>query len=663
MIIDRLVLHNFGAYKGRHEIALSPPSKEKNVILIGALNGAGKTTLLDAIQLVMHGKLSSCSNRGPGSYDDFLRRSIHRNVDRTEGAALELEFKHRAAGEEHLYRVRRSWNVPSNQTRESLSVWVDGRLDGTLSESWPEYAEAFLPSGIAPLFLFDGEKIERLADPEQSAGILRTAIHSLLGLTIVDQLSADLAVLSRRKQEHLKDDESKQELDNLEQRILEAETLRTQYVEERGSLLNNQTRCERRLLAAETQYRQEGGAAFEQETEIQVQLGAARSQLEHLDERLLAIAADTAPLLLLIDSLTAIETRDREARTIAQAHAVQEVLEERDHSTLALLSAQRAPEKWIGLLRSFLSEDRDKRSKLASAEPAVALSDDASAELRDFLRRGADKQRQEIEELISERENLEGLIIDFERRLASVPQKEAIEKLSFAVDKARTEILEVGNALVRIEVLTTEVNRNLDRLNELRERMLRNSIEGQFTHEDSQRVVLHSTRMRDTLEAFRAALLERNVKKLGSYVLDSYRQLMRKQALVERIEIDPRDFSITLVSPSGDLIRPDRLSAGERQLLATAILWGLARASGHALPMVIDTPLGRLDSTHRTKLVERYFPHASHQVILLSTDEEIDHRYYDKLKRWIGRTYCLEFHEDEDSTRIREGYFAIKVAS
>jgi DNA sulfur modification protein DndD len=40
------------------------------------------------------------------------------------------------------------------------------------------------------------------------------------------------------------------------------------------------------------------------------------------------------------------------------------------------------------------------------------------------------------------------------------------------------------------------------------------------------------------------------------------------------------------------------------------------------LPAVIDTPMARLDSAHRQNLVERYFPHASHQVIVLSTDSE-----------------------------------------
>jgi DNA sulfur modification protein DndD len=105
------------------------------------------------------------------------------------------------------------------------------------------------------------------------------------------------------------------------------------------------------------------------------------------------------------------------------------------------------------------------------------------------------------------------------------------------------------------------------------------------------------------------------------------------------------------------------LSAGERQMLAVATLWGLAKASGRPLPAVIDTPLGRLDSAHRSHLIQRYFPKASHQVLLLSTDEEIYGRYYEELQPAIGRSYRLEFDQAEGRTRIERGYFAAQPAS
>jgi DNA sulfur modification protein DndD len=87
------------------------------------------------------------------------------------------------------------------------------------------------------------------------------------------------------------------------------------------------------------------------------------------------------------------------------------------------------------------------------------------------------------------------------------------------------------------------------------------------------------------------------------------------------------------------------------------LLWGLARAAGQPLPVVIDTPLGRLDGSHRQHLLERYFPQASHQVVLLSTDTEIDEEAYERIALHVGRAYHLKFDPATNATYIEDGYF------
>ena len=139
--------------------------------------------------------------------------------------------------------------------------------------------------------------------------------------------------------------------------------------------------------------------------------------------------------------------------------------------------------------------------------------------------------------------------------------------------------------------------------------------------------------------------------------------MLRKSALVTRLSIDPSTLSLTLYGRDGNVLGAERLSAGERQLLAIALLWGLAKASGRPLPTAIDTPLGRLDSGHRMHLVERYLPFASHQVLLLSTDEEIAGEYLEKLNPWIGRTYQLSYDDEAGETHIRPGYFKAREAA
>ena len=141
-------------------------------------------------------------------------------------------------------------------------------------------------------------------------------------------------------------------------------------------------------------------------------------------------------------------------------------------------------------------------------------------------------------------------------------------------------------------------------------------------------------------------------------MLESFQKLLRKTELVKALSIDSSTFEASLTGRDGKSLPFDRLSAGERQLLATSMLWGLARASGRPIPTIIDTPLGRLDSEHRSHLIERYFPNASHQVLLLSTDEEISNDYLEALRPAITRSYLLDHDETKGSTSIKEGYFA-----
>ncbi|HET6878994.1 MAG TPA: hypothetical protein VFI31_02495 [Pirellulales bacterium] len=107
----------------------------------------------------------------------------------------------------------------------------------------------------------------------------------------------------------------------------------------------------------------------------------------------------------------------------------------------------------------------------------------------------------------------------------------------------------------------------------------------------------------------------------------------------------------------GQALSKQRLSEGEKQIFAISVLWGLARASARSLPAIIDTPMARLDARHREHLVERYFPNASHQVIILSTDTEVDRRYYESLEPHLARAYHLNYSEAERATVAEEGYF------
>lgn len=157
-------------------------------------------------------------------------------------------------------------------------------------------------------------------------------------------------------------------------------------------------------------------------------------------------------------------------------------------------------------------------------------------------------------------------------------------------------------------------------------------------------------------EYLRRATAEK-IDRLSAHITESFRYLLRKRTLVERVQIDPESFHITLFDADGQSISKHRLSEGEKQIFAISVLWGLAQASPRPLPAIIDTPMARLDSEHRSHLVERYFPNASHQVIILSTDTEVDESFYESLAPSIARAYHLQYDDDRKMTVGEEGYF------
>ena len=75
------------------------------------------------------------------------------------------------------------------------------------------------------------------------------------------------------------------------------------------------------------------------------------------------------------------------------------------------------------------------------------------------------------------------------------------------------------------------------------------------------------------------------------------------------------------------------------------------------LPIIIDTPLSRLDSTHRDNIVNNYFPNAGEQVVILSTDTEIDTNYYRSLEPHLSGAGYLDFDQRQELTTFRSGYF------
>jgi DNA sulfur modification protein DndD len=654
MILDAIIIENFGVYGGSQEIDLSP-RKDKPVILFGGLNGGGKTTLLDALQLAFYGRKAKVSKRGKLSYNDYLEAAIHSGADPGEGACIGLRFRRILEGQEHHFHLARSWRVGARGIEETVTVVRDGELDPQLAEHWAEYIEGFLPNGIAHLFFFDGEQIKDLAEGENAGEMLRTAVHSLLGLDLVERLENDLRVLEKKKRGESGDPVALQQALMAEEEVERLDTELGRLVNEAASKRGEVEQLTKKVSAKEDEYRKAGGELFDRRKQLEARRNELQQSVSAEEESLRHLAAGPAPLLMLTTLLTTVEKQVWGDAEIQRQKVLLEAIQERDKQMLAALKT--VPKALGDTLRKWLNDDQEKRRKTAGRELALGADESLLAELRHLRSNALPKSAAEIERHLRKLENLRGELERMEREITRIPSKESIATLQIELDSISQRHQQATLELSSLEARREQTIRQLTEARKRSDNAGRRVAELGLDDEDRERILRHSQKARDTLVKFREEVTRRHVSRIEALILESFTQLLRKSGLVSAIQINPVTFELSLTGGDGLPLSFDKLSAGERQLLATSLLWGLARASGRPIPTVIDTPLGRLDSTHRQHLVERYFPVAAHQVILLSTDEEIHEQNLPRLKPAIARSYRLEFDDALRRTTVEPGYF------
>jgi DNA sulfur modification protein DndD len=251
----------------------------------------------------------------------------------------------------------------------------------------------------------------------------------------------------------------------------------------------------------------------------------------------------------------------------------------------------------------------------------------------------------ELEETTAEQQDVETKLKRAPDQPTIQPVLSTIQELSEERSRLKQEIVDHKEELEELESKQGKKQTSLE--NRLEDREELRSV--------SDRAALASD-VRSTVQEYRRNLIEQKLEQLESALSERYIQLTNKSNLYEGVRISSDEISISIVTKNGDKKDQSQLSAGERQIFATAMLWALADISGRPLPFMIDTPLARLDQEHRENLVETFFPNASHQVLLFSTDTEITEERYEQLREHIAAEYHLKANE-EGQTEVSAGYF------
>jgi len=637
---------------------LSGAEPNKPVILVGGLNGEGKTTLLEGIQLALYGRSSEIWKHNGRSYSEYLAQSIHRGSDPAGGALIEIEFEAIDQAELKSIKVQRSWRINGkDKVLEHSQVFVNGVLDELLSESWLDHVERFIPARLAGLFFFDGEKIRHYADPQRSQELLEKGILSLLGIDLIDQLSIDLRALERDITKSVKSDKRDKLILQLKETRNSRQTETEDLAQRIASLHNDLDQKKKECATLDRQYEKQGGRLFEKRIKFETSLGACKEKRSNIVKALIELSASELPLALLRGPLFNCKTQMEIELHVARAKVNKSAVEGQKKRLKRLLKSKRVAAKTLDLVSSFYTKELRELREMTNFPTYLGTNELDFLNTSQLIDTGIPNSLDNGVTLLDGLEKVDAEIQSLDRKLASVPDDESLAELIMQRDTASRELAIIEGRILQLEEDRRIAKVHLDEAESTLHKHLIKQLEKSQALKGNARALTHAESVRKTLIAFRSRLIDRRLELLQDTIYEAYSSLMRKKGMVANLLIDPSTFSLTLQNKSGHVIPPDWLSAGERQLLVVSILWGLARASGKALPVIVDTPVGRLDSTHRDNLVRHYFPHASHQVVLLSTDEEIVGLTLRNLESSIAQTYRLLFHDKTESTIIEPGYF------
>nr|WP_320126000.1 DNA sulfur modification protein DndD [uncultured Shewanella sp.] len=662
MIITRLTLNNFRVFRGTQEIDLAPRSKKigtsgsaqhhRPIVLFGGLNGAGKTSILTAIRLALYGRQALGKNLSGPDYINQLGELIHKASNagsQSDRANIELEFIYNQQGSAHTYKIIRGWKKGQ---KDKLTLEKDGTALSELSyDQCQGFLNELIPTGIADLFFFDGEKIAELAEDE-SGEVLQTAVRRLLGLDVIGKLKSDLGIFLKRKGVEGAAQSVHAELKTLEQ-TCEAHKARSEKLRHIADQIKVQiTSIQTDILAKEDKLSSQGGAWANSREAEQSKADFLIKEKAELEKLIRHEMESTLPIALAPKAVAALLSQlEVEQKQKQQLHFTEEL------------------KGFLDTLKGRLSFDLNASAPVAMAAIHDCFSDyQSQIPNHKLLFDVSDRQFRELDiQVNSEAKASYGRFAQARARLceleeelaqtaaniARAPAQEQVEGLFNQVrelDKQKQKlVMDYRNVLNEAKQALREaqdINRKIQKLHE-KHTAQTNAAEGV---ENAQNTLM-------MLDAFAKQLTALRVAQLEKEFLGSYQRLARKEDLHYRASINPASFDVELIDDNGNILNRKAMSAGEKQIYAISILEALGKTSGRNLPVIIDTPLGRLDSKHRDKLVEHYFPEASHQVVILSTDTEIDESYADSLKDDISHRFEISFDSATKSSKVVEGYF------
>lgn len=617
---ESLSLKNFGPFREIEDLSLAV-DPESPVVVIHGENTLGKTSLFRALRWCLYGapeagKTPSESARG---LVDYINRPARADGE----TAMEVAINFTANGQQ--YHLRRSAQLDAGPVPR---VTADLRIDSSVVQQQAIGMEIgrLLHPQISEFFLFDGELLRDFYDrlnSDRERDLLKGSIESVLGIPALQLAARDIGVLrdevTARQAKLMK---NQKEADNAKRQLRELKSGLDSLVKDRKEIAVALRKAEADLedvkerIAAVDDLKADAREMETLEAQIkgdEIDEKALRGEMRDLLVRgWLAPAGAKLSAVLLGVQANNDEAQARE-RDIQRARDRVDLLQKQIKGGKCPTCSQELPPPDAATQQALaeaeahlegLRRETGDGPDLALERKVRALIDTRTV---DAYR---DKQAQ-VDKIMSTQ-------YDRHRRLGAIKDRlkdndaAAIRQLGNEQDRLERAITNYSASIIRLAEDEAKVGKDQNRLASVLTRLAGGqptvAAEAYFFAYVSDLV----TRTIDTYQ-------ERTRAQIETTATDMFMKLIRNPEGYKGITIG-RNYSVDLVGQRGPAMKT---SEGGRQLIALSLIGALKRAAVRGGPVVLDSPLARLDLEHRENVLNSWVPELGSQAILLVQSGEL----------------------------------------
>lgn len=655
MEFKELTLNNIGPYKGRNHFTFNS-TNGKNTILIGGKNGSGKTTFLKSIRLALYGPLAFGYKTESKEY--LSRVSMLFNNDALKDYNNKFYIQVKLLLDENFNRIEvniiRSWFVRKSNISENVVVMKNNvPLNDAQKNDFFEYLRTTIPPSLLELCFFDGEDISKLSNDELLSTYLKDLSIKLFNLDLFKNLEKDILNYLSEVTKSTQGEKIKSEKNIIEKKLNEKKSALENVTYRINSLKMELDEIESKYKKIKFDFSVHGGLIYEERQQIEKEIFLLENKRKQTNDNIKIFIAKYLPFFIASPILTKLINQLKDEENFFLSEVLKNKINHLNINDL-FVNTKINPDSTLE------KELKNNLIKQLTSNKNVHIIHNASKteanQVQHIFRFVNKKQLQSLVELINENNNDLQKLNKLKARLSDNENTVEFQDMILEMEQLNQKMIYLKSKiddLVRDrEFISNEINELNKKYDKVKSDLYR------FYKTKSS--VAETEKVLRVSKKFQENQLRRKLKDSEYFSTIMFKELLQKKSFISKIKIDPKNFTISLLDANQNEINKSILSAGEKELMVLAIIWGTIKSSNKKLPFVLDTLLGRLDKEHKTSVITKLIPKLGSQVIILATDSEIDEKLYKEILPFTSNQFTLVYDSLNKKTNIEHHFFYYK---